>query len=77
MCFKNRHALTNPIMVIYVFKIVFLCREGENYFIYVPYYIFLFKCTETKVIMLNKKYVPTKTWYIGHLELFYILKSFI
>ena len=46
-----------------VFNVVFLHREGENYFIhihihiyiYIKYYIFVFKCTKRKAAMLNQK----------------------
>ena len=43
------------------FNVVFLHREGENYFIhihiyiYIKYYIFVFKCTKRKAAMLNQK----------------------
>ena len=45
--------------ILKVFTVVFLHREGENFFIYiyiyVKYYVFVFKCTKRKAAMLNQK----------------------
>lgn len=59
-CFINMPVLRTLIMEIpKVFTVVFLHREGENFFIYiyiyVKYYVFVFKCTKRKAAMLNQK----------------------